>query len=1038
MSPDPSSRRQSLAPQTGPSRLGTLRLLENSPMGVVVLARTGPILFANPQSERLFGLTRSILLDAVISFLYVDPDHHETLMAGLRLGMVPRDVEVRMRRFGGHDFWALVTWDETQFNGEDAILLWAQDISARKLDEERLQRLFHGAPLPMMLCLHPGGEIVQANGRASELFAVGPHGKASRLDHVIGPETYRSFATRLREGGYVEGFELMMTTAYGEGFPATLSGQLIHIGDERCILIGVNDITDRKRAEDTLRRFFEGAPLAMLLVERDSGRVIQVNRRGSELLSPTARTAKTTDKALDAYIGPFSGQRFRDSLRNGGFVDDFEAQFTTDYGETFWAMLSGQVVHIGDEHGILVGVSDITEAKRVEDGLKAAKEEAEHATQAKSMFLATMSHEIRTPMNGVLGMLDVLHTTRLDEEQRDMVSVICESARSLLAIIDDILDLSKIEAGKLSLERVALPLRETVETTVEMLGHRARERHLELAWRVDPDLPEGCLGDPVRLRQILINLVGNALKFTETGSVSIIAKLVERADQYVAVRFEVADTGIGMSEEQRSKLFRPFTQADASTTRRFGGTGLGLSICRRLVDMMGGDIGVNSVEGLGSTFWFEVPFGVDANAGTSQMVDLTGIDVLMIDDHMHARQCVKDILTAHGAAVIVVTDEIEAGAKLSAGLRPSVLIIDNRPDLGRVLDGFTSVLPAGAILILTAGKPDSLKAFQAERGLAAVLAKPLRSAVLLRAVGVAVGRLNSVAEPTTAATLGAARTALPRADAVAQGSLILVAEDNATNRLVIGKQLDRLGHTYDMVDDGEQAWRALQSYEFGLLLTDCFMPVLDGYELTRRIRESESEGYRLPIVALTANALQGDAEKCYRTGMDDYLSKPVAIDKLAAILEKWLPRSKTAETIDEPVVASQPVPEAAQAATAEERLPPPVDLAALAELLGDDDPDTLFEILSFFVEAYPEVRDRLAEALKTRNRLAIRDAAHAAKGAARNACVPALAELLAEMEKTAAKATFKTLNQQFSRSLDLLAEVSAFVEKRSPVPAAAQ
>jgi len=348
-----------------------------------------------------------------------------------------------------------------------------------------------------------------------------------------------------------------------------------------------------------------------------------------------------------------------------------------------------------------------------------------------------------------------------------------------------------------------------------------------------------------------------------------------------------------------------------------------------------------------------------------------------------------------------------------------------------VLDGCVPMVAAAATLVLTAGKPDALKDFLAERGLAGVLAKPLRSAVLLRAVGVAAGRLNAIAEPTIAATLGHARLALPRDEAVAHGSLILVAEDNATNRLVIGKQLDRLGHTYDMVADGEVAWRALQSYEFGLLLTDCFMPVLDGYELTRRIRESEAEGQRLPIVALTANALQGDAEKCLRSGMDDYLSKPVAIDKLAAVLEKWLPGGKA---VGEPAVAEEAVPGVGPAAD----LSAPVDLAALAELLGDDDEATLFEILSFFVEAYPEVRDRLAEALTARDRPAIRDAAHAAKGAARNACAPALAEVLAEMEKIAAKASFKTLTRQFNRSLERLAEVTAFVEKRSAVPVAAQ
>jgi PAS domain S-box-containing protein len=1010
---------------TGPSRLGILRLLEGSPMGVLVFTKDDRIIFANSPSEVLFGLRRQVLSNIPVTMLYAVPGHHEKLMSSFSRDGV-REMEVRMRRVGHPDFWAVMTWDETQFNGEDAYILWAQDVSARKLDEERLERLFQGAPLPMMLCRHPAGDIVQANRRATELFAVGTSGRTQRLEQLIGSDAFRSFSNQLRGGGYVDGFELMMPTAYGEVFPAMLSGQLIHIGEENCILIGVNDITDRKRAEDTLRRFFEGAPLAMLLVARDSGAVLQVNRRASELLSPTVMSATKAGKTIDAYIGPFAGQRFRDNLRNGGFVDDFEAQFTTDYGETFWALLSGQLVNIGDEQCILVGVNDITEAKEVKDGLKEAKNEAERATQAKSMFLATMSHEIRTPMNGVLGMLDVLRTTRLDEEQLDIVGVICESARSLLAIIDDILDLSKIEAGKLSLERVPLPLRETIEITVEMLAYRAHERHLELAWRVDPNLPERCLGDPVRLRQILINLLGNALKFTEKGSVTILGKLVDRADQWLAVRFEVVDTGIGMNDEQVAKMFQPFSQADASTTRRFGGTGLGLSICRRLVEMMGGDIGVTSVEGAGSTFWFEVPLGFDASAAPAPMVDLAGVTVLVVDDQAYARQCCVDILSSHGATVVATIDEADAAESLRGGLRPDVVLLDNRPDLLSALEHLRALAPIKAVLVMTAGKPDALLEFQAKQGLAGVLAKPLRSAVLVRAVGVAVGRMTSIAAPSTLARFGDIAVALSREEALTHGRLILVAEDNPTNRLVIGKQLDRLGHTYEMVNDGELAWKALQSVAYGLLLTDCFMPVLDGYELTRRIRGSEEEGRRLPIIALTANALQGDSEKCFRTGMDDYLSKPVAIDKLKVALEKWLPGCEPVLVARPPQedMAPEEVPVAAKSVS-------PVDLAALAELLGDDDEDMLFEILAFFIEAFPEVRDRLEAALKAHDRQAIHDAAHAAKGAARNACVPALADILGEMERTAAKASFKKLTQQFRQSLDIVAEVVAFVDNHS-------
>ncbi|KAF0221223.1 MAG: Sensor [Rhodospirillaceae bacterium] len=1014
------------AVRSGPSRLGMMRLLDDSPIGIVVLSLSDTIIYGNRKARHLFGFGHGEMIDIPAGMLFARRDQYQTLKAAFAQSLVLTDIEARMHRVAAPNFFARLTWQPTRFDDQDAILLWVDDITASVIERERHQILFVGAPLPMILCRHPSGEIMLANGRAGELLALPAAGK---LADVIGPANFRALMSRLRDGGYVEDFNLMLGTAYGQAFPACLSAQLTKIGDEKCILVGISDITNQKIAEDTLRRFFEAAPLAMLLVNQTSCAVEKVNRRASELLSLSDSSAAALKKTLPDFIGPFATQRFLDALRNGGFVDDFETQFTTDYGETFWALLSGQLVQVSEQPSILVGVSDITAVKVVEEGLKAAKEEAERATQAKSMFLATMSHEIRTPMNGVLGMLDVLSATVLSGEQGEMVEVINQSARSLLAIIDDILDLSKIEAGKLNLEQVSLKPRQSVEATLEMLAPRARERHLELAWHVDPAIPEHCLGDPVRLRQIMINLLGNAIKFTPAGSVSLSIKLIDRSDQWFAARFEVTDTGIGLSPEQQARLFQPFSQADASTTRQFGGTGLGLSICARLVEVMGGRIGVNSTQGVGSTFWFEVPLSLDPRDHSPPERPLDQISLVVVDSHPVARQCVVDILTAAGAQVTGADPTSDWLAPLRAGAIPDALVLDNQADLEPLMAQLGRLASPPQVVVTTAGIPDALNEFAHRHGIAAIIAKPVHTAALIRVIGTALGRGDRVAGPPAQKAQAAGRPHLSRAQAVTAGTLILVAEDNAINRLVIGKQLDRLGHTYDMVEDGEQALRALRATPYGLLLTDCFMPVMDGYELTRNIRNSEDFCHRLPIVALTANALQGDADKCLQAGMDDYLSKPVDMEKLSSVVEKWLP--STADAADIP-----PAPDGKGKGDSEAAAPPPCpfDLAALAALIGDDSPETLSDILNFFVEAYPEVHEQLRQAVSAKDRAAIRNAAHAAKGAARNACTPALAETLQLMEEKAPRGSLKSLTALMTQAEAHLADILRHVQHRQETP----
>jgi PAS domain S-box-containing protein len=997
----------------GPSRLEVMRLLEACPRGLLVIAQDGTILYANAPMARLLGVERSMLTGADVRFFHARALDYERQAEIFQLAGRLRGAQTEMRRIGGGNFSAEVTWEETQFGGQAARALWVEENTARKLNEETLTCLFESAPLPMLLCNARDGSVHRANRRATELFIMGRKIDSCGLEDIIGTTNYRSFRHSLHDGGFVDDFEVTPRTAYGESFFATLSGQIVSIADERCILVGITDITDRKHAEQTLRRFFEVAPLAMLLVRMTDNTVLRVNRRGSELLTVRSAAGGASTRTLDSYVGIEAQTLFLDQLHEGGFVDAFEARLTTDYGESIWVILSGQIVEVDDERCMLVGVTDITDRKLAEEQLLRAEAEAVRATQVKSLFLATMSHEIRTPMNGVLGMLEELTATEMTGEQSEMVDVVRGSAVTLLTIIDDILDLSKIEAGRLHLERVGLSLRDTIETAIVLLASKAQDKDVELAWCTDPAVPDRLLGDPTRLRQILLNLLGNAVKFTSSGWVALRAMTVGGKDEPKRLRFEVQDTGIGLSPEQQTHLFQPFTQADASTTRRFGGTGLGLSICRRLVAMMGGVIGVDSSEGAGACFWFEIPLAAEAVEAETPAIDLSELRILVADDLAEARDCVAAILGSMGA-VVQRAATAEQALELARGNDFDLALVDADGGFEALETHFTEQ-PEVSLLHLSC---------QRTRDGNDVLAKPLRRATLLRGVSVALGRIAIEQTRNIApGTKRPARAAPTVEEALAAGRLILVAEDNFTNRLVIGKQLARLGYACEMAEDGEAAWAMLERKAYGLLLTDCAMPRLDGYGLSARLRASEAgTGKRLPIVALTAYALDGDMENCVAAGMNDYLSKPIALDKLALKLERWLPPN---EEQPSPVAVAPPPPPAKPAAE------PPVDLAALGELLGDDDPALLTEILQSFVESFRELGPRIRTALSLRDRAELRDAAHTAKGAARNACTPALAEVLAKLEAAATgRTSFSRLNTLMDASEGHFAQVEQFVLNR--------
>ncbi len=1025
----------------------------------------GQVLYVNDYACVSQGYQRSELIGNYVWDF--DPDFPRPLWASWWENLKQKKVdnfESRHRRKDGSVFPVEVSANYISHNGEECIFVFVQDITKRKnaedalrRSEESFRRLFVSSRDAIMTG-DPEKGFLSCNPATLALFGYQDEQEFTQLTPAMVSPEYQPDGRRSDEAAreimyaVLESgsrfFEWTHMRRDGTEFVCDVMLTRMQVDGKNLVQGSVRDITERKQAERELQRhrnhlqeLVDERTLELRNSEAAAHRALFALKQQKLILDQHAIVAITDVQGTITYANDrlcaLSGYTREEllgsnhSLLNSGYhSDEFFADLYRTVGKglpwhaeicnrrpdgtLYWVDMT-VAPFIGDDGRLqeYIAIStDITERRRAEHA-------AESASRAKSEFLANMSHEIRTPMNGVVGMVDILQVSNLSVDQRRMVRTIRDSSLALLSILNDILDFSKIEAGKLSIEAIPTQVREVAEGVAQLLIPIMATKNVDIYVYVAPDLPSWLLTDPVRLRQILVNLLGNAVKFTQNDEGSVnessanempggaIAKhnrvvlRVQRgmlAEGGESLQLSIMDNGIGMSAEVCSRLFQPFSQADESTTRRYGGTGLGLSITKRLVEMMCGQISVHSTPGAGSEFIVELPLqaappGVDA----APALDLTGVQVLALTADASYGEILPAYLRFAGAQVTVVADLASAHRQLSAMTGETVVLLD--PEYSESAQQVD--LAAAARVVQLVRRRNSVIANKA----VTVPVNPLLLHELLQGVAIAAGTLSAQNIATLSERRQQVRIEAPTVEQAAQsGRLVLLAEDNEINSAVIQEQLRILGYAAEAAADGLEALARWRTGKYALLLTDCHMPNMDGFQLTAAIREEEPDGTRFPVIAVTANAMQGEAEFCLKQGMDDYLSKPLRLDQLGSLLAKWLPLPGGAS----PRVSRDPQPWAGKAerrASNRRASAAPVtakvwDAAALGRIVGDNPAMHRRFLDKFLISAEQQVAN-IHAAVTTGEAKVITGTAHKLKSSARTVGAMLLGDLCQQLEYAA-------------------------------------